>query len=94
MPARPSRTVRVIYSGRVQGVGFRWTTARVARGYEVAGSVRNLSDGTVELIAQGDDSEVTAFLDAVADAMRGYIDEARIEENFASASLLGFSIAH
>ena len=38
---------RIIYSGRVQGVGFRWTAKELARGYDVLGTVRNLPDGTV-----------------------------------------------
>ena len=57
---------RVIYHGRVQGVGFRATTRHIARGFAVAGFVRNLADGTVELQAQGDDAEVGRFLDQIA----------------------------
>lgn len=53
---------RVIYEGRVQGVGFRYTCKDIARGYDVIGSVRNLVDGTVELIASGEAGEVEDFL--------------------------------
>jgi hypothetical protein len=42
----------IFYSGHVQGVGFRYNTKSVARGYEVIGTVRNLDDGRVELIAE------------------------------------------
>lgn len=64
---RPSDVVRthVIYSGHVQGVCFRMTTREIARGYEVAGYVRNLTDGTVELEAQGAPDEVDRFLAAI-----------------------------
>ena len=58
-------TKRVVYSGRVQGVGFRYTCKDLARGYEVVGSVRNLADGTVELIASGDSREVEDFLEQI-----------------------------
>jgi acylphosphatase len=56
---------RVEYDGRVQGVGFRYTAQRLAPGFGVSGSVRNLPDGRVELEAQGEPSRVTAFLDAI-----------------------------
>jgi acylphosphatase len=53
---------QVIYSGRVQGVGFRFTTRQIASGYEVNGWVKNLPDGRVELQATGEVDEVKAFL--------------------------------
>ena len=57
---------RIIYQGRVQGVGFRYSVKRIAGGYEVVGTVRNLPDGTVELQVGGTHGEVNGFLDAVA----------------------------
>jgi acylphosphatase len=56
---------RVHFSGRVQGVGFRATTSRIAASYDVAGYVRNLRDGGVELVVEGEPGVVLAFLDAV-----------------------------
>lgn len=58
---------RVIFQGRVQGVGFRYTTKDIARGFEVRGWVKNLPDGTVELQVDGDAEEVTAFLKEIAE---------------------------
>ena len=46
--------VRILYSGHVQGVGFRYTAKTVAAGFEITGVVRNLPDGRVELVAEGD----------------------------------------
>jgi acylphosphatase len=70
---------RVHYSGRVQGVGFRFTTHRLSRGFDVAGFVRNLPDGRVELVAEGGPAEVDAFLQAVWDAMAHYIRDVTVE---------------
>lgn len=65
--------VRVVFHGSVQGVGFRYTTRRLAGGFEVTGWVRNLPDGTVELEAQGERAEVDAFLKRLRGAMSGYV---------------------
>jgi acylphosphatase len=54
---------QIFYSGRVQGVGFRYSTRRIAAGYEVTGWVRNLTDGRVELqVMAADPDELDAFL--------------------------------
>ncbi|MDB6129873.1 MAG: acylphosphatase [Verrucomicrobiales bacterium] len=61
----------VYFAGRVQGVGFRYTTKNTALGFEVIGTVRNLADGRVELIAEGARQELEDFLQAVRDAGLG-----------------------
>ena len=75
-------TKRVIYEGRVQGVGFRYTCKDVARGYDVTGSVRNLADGTVELIACGEAAEVADFLREIEEdsTVAHHIKSARVED--------------
>jgi len=47
------RAVRIVVSGRVQGVGFRWWLARKAEQLSICGWVRNLPDGSVEIVAAG-----------------------------------------
>ncbi len=65
---------RVLYEGRVQGVGFRWTARKIAQGYDVTGLVRNLPDGRVELQVSGDKEEVESFLTDIRDsALAGHI---------------------
>ena len=63
----PSERLRALYTGRVQGVGFRDTAQRLAGRFAVSGFVRNLDDGRVELVAEGEPVEVNAFLDAIED---------------------------
>jgi acylphosphatase len=58
---------RVIFEGRVQGVGFRYTTKDLAKGFEVCGTVKNLTDGTVELEVMGASEEVEAFIKEIAE---------------------------
>ena len=60
--------MQIFYSGNVQGVGFRYTVKSVATGFEVCGSVRNLSDGRVELIAEGEKNELLAFQRAIRES--------------------------
>jgi acylphosphatase len=64
----------VLFSGRVQGVGFRWRAARCAAGVPVAGWVRNLPDGRVELVAEGARDDVEALLRAIRGQMGDLIE--------------------
>jgi len=84
---------RVLYSGRVQGVGFRYTAHSLAAGYPVAGYVRNLPSGEVELVAEGEDSVVEAFLAAVARRMAAYISNTMVQD-VAPSGQRGFQIRH
>ena len=54
------------YTGHVQGVGFRFTVVRIAASYRVQGYVRNEPDGSVTVVAEGEEAEVVRFLDAIA----------------------------
>jgi acylphosphatase len=60
--------MQILYSGNVQGVGFRYTVKTVATGFEVSGAVRNLPDGRVELIAEGAQEELLAFQQAIRES--------------------------
>ncbi len=62
------KRVIVLYSGHVQGVGFRYTAREVASGFDVCGTVRNLADGRVELLAEGSRTELEAFCQAIREA--------------------------
>jgi acylphosphatase len=84
----------VFYSGRVQGVGFRASVRQLAHGYEVTGTVRNLPDGRVELVAEGTQSELEAFLTGIAESgLSGLIAKKEETWQTAQGGLRGFSIA-
>ena len=74
----------VHFRGRVQGVGFRYTTAHIARQYNVSGYVQNLTDGRVRLVAEGERDQVRGFVDQVAAEMSGYIAGQSIDESDAT----------
>jgi len=81
------------YSGRVQGVGFRITAQRIATGYEVTGSVRNLPDGRVELVAEGGQDELEAFREGIrSGGLKGLIRSEQIEWTEAAGGFKGFEI--
>jgi len=84
---------RVCYSGHVQGVGFRYTTQHLAAGHAVAGHVRNLPNGDVELVAEGEADEVERFLAAVAARMASHIDRSTIHDE-TPANHQGFRIRY
>jgi acylphosphatase len=84
---------RVLYSGHVQGVGFRYTTRGLADGFDVAGYVRNLPTGDVELVAEGPEDQVQGFLAAVAQRMAGYIERTTAQD-VPPTGQTGFRIRH
>ena len=71
--------VHVFYEGHVQGVGFRYTAEEKARRLGLTGWVRNLRDGRVELVAEGEEGVVLAFLEQMRDGpLRQYIEHAEV----------------
>jgi acylphosphatase len=87
--------VRVYYSGRVQGVGFRYTSQRLALEHAVGGFVRNLPDGRVELLAEGDREAVDNLLAAIHDYMHRYIHDIQVvEEPPDDPPLEDFTVRH
>lgn len=83
---------RITYYGRVQGVGFRYTTASIAKRLSITGYVRNCADGTVELVAQGSESEVQRLLHGIAEEFAGYIDRQQEEQVIAEEAFERFEI--
>ena len=83
----------VLYSGRVQGVGFRYTAKTVITGFEISGIVRNLTDGRVELIAEGAPAELESFRAAIHDAgLTGFIRDEQVTWADPKNEFRGFEI--
>ncbi len=82
----------VYYTGHVQGVGFRYTAQRVARGYRVSGYVRNLDDGRVELVIEGPVADLDACLEEIASRMGHCIRRADCQAGGATGEFVDFRI--
>jgi len=87
--------LNVFYSGQVQGVGFRYTVKSLARGFDVTGTVRNLPDGRVELVVEGQRNELEEFGKAIRDSELGHFIH-REETSWGEArnQFRGFEIVH
>ncbi|MGP8200333.1 MAG: acylphosphatase [Limisphaerales bacterium] len=84
-----------IYSGHVQGIGFRYAVRVLTASFEVTGTVRNLPDGRVELVAEGAREELEAFLQAVRDSDVGrFIRQEQTLWHEAKNEFRGFEIMH
>ena len=88
-------SVQVFYEGNVQGVGFRWSVRQIANGFDITGSVRNLRDGRVELLAAGEEEEVRAFLEAILQSeLRAHIKKQSESPLPNPPAFRGFEIRH
>jgi len=76
---KDQKRVQVIYSGYVQGVGFRFAAVRVASQYDITGFVKNLPDGNVIAVAEGSKHQLDAFLESLGKEMIDYIRDSQVE---------------
>jgi acylphosphatase len=82
----------VFFTGHVQGVGFRYAVLQVAKEFEVAGHVRNLADGRVEVEAEGSEAEIAAFVEAIQERMHGHVRKVERSAARRAARFAGFVI--
>jgi acylphosphatase len=86
------KQIHVYYSGRVQGIGFRFTVERVANDLGGVGWVRNLRDGKVEVVAEGEEGALKDFLDKVSRHFSRYIQDTDVEWQEAAGEFKDFEI--
>ena len=84
----------VHFSGRVQGVGFRYTTQNIAQQFNVAGYVRNLPDGRVEVVMEGPDVEMDGVIESLRHKMNCYIRQLERQLDSPTGEFQRFSIRH
>ena len=78
------KQLHAYFNGNVQGVGFRYTACRAADGFVVTGWIKNLKDGRVEMVAEGEESEIESFLKLLREKMQRNIQN--MEVNWRPAS--------
>jgi acylphosphatase len=83
---------QIYFSGRVQGVGFRYTAREIAARFSVQGFVRNLADGRVELVVEGEADELDRFLAALAAEMGRFIASQESTTTAATRAFSGFEV--
>lgn len=82
------------FDGRVQGVGFRYCTQNIAMRYNVHGFVKNLDDGRVQLVMEGDDREMDGVIHNLSQKMNGYIRQVETQSYPATGEFEAFYIRH
>ena len=80
------------FSGRVQGVGFRFTTNQIAKRFDVKGTVENCQDGRVKIVVEAESTEIDAFVGAIRTSMPGKINKMDRFESEPSNEFGNFSI--
>lgn len=83
---------QIYFFGRVQGVGFRYTTNNIAKQFAVNGFVRNRPNGSVELIVEGSENETERFLETIRLHFEDFIDDETIEAFPATGEFSRFEI--
>ena len=86
------KITRILFSGRVQGVGFRFTARSLASSHSIKGWVKNLADGRVELLAQANPDDLAAFLDNLRSELSGYIKREETEQLDSNDEFSDFTI--
>ena len=82
----------IVFSGRVQGVGFRFTAHRIASRYDLKGFVRNLPGGEVEMFAQGADKDINNCIEDIMETFAGCVRKTTVTETPPNPSYDSFKI--
>jgi len=88
----PQKRAHIVYSGSVQGVGFRFTAERIANSLGLTGWVRNSPDGTVEVVCEGEEGDIHMFMNKIKKAMEHYIHSSNAKWKEPSGEFDSFGI--
>ena len=89
-----AKCLKALFRGTVQGIGFRYTTGNIAKRFDVTGYVRNLPDGQVEVTAEGEESTLIEFLNAVRESsLASYIRGVEVEWSESQDNFRDFRIS-
>ena len=86
------KRVHALYEGYVQGVGFRFTVRHLAWRLNLVGWVKNLYDGRVELLVEGDEEQLKKMIEQLNQRFEGYIRNSDVEWSDATGEFDSFSI--
>ena len=84
----------IFFSGRVQGVGFRFTSRQVAQRYDVSGWVKNLSNGSVEMTVEGASDQLRKYINDVSESTHGYVADVQVTKSVATGEFSDMEIRH
>ncbi len=87
-----TQRLHIYYSGRVQGVGFRYTAQRSAVSLGLAGWVKNMDDGRVEVVLEGADEALKVFMEKMKGSFKGYIQDVDVEWSCATGEFREFEV--
>ena len=88
------KRAHIYFTGRVQGVGFRYTARQLAAQLGLVGWVKNLPSGEVEAITEGDEKRIQEFLDQIKEHFRGGIEDCRVDFQDAYGEFKSFDVTH
>ena len=86
------KQLHLFFSGRVQGIGFRYTAQDIASQISVCGWVKNLDDGRVEIMAEAEEDVLNNFLEQVKERFLRYISDVATEWLPASGEFRDFQV--
>lgn len=88
------KRIHAIFTGDVQGVGFRFTASHLAKEFNISGWVKNLTNGSVELVAEGKKDNLDTFLNLLEREMTFYIKSKQIDHAAGEKEFHSFSIKY
>ena len=86
------KRLHLYYSGSVQGIGFRYTAERLANSMNLKGWAKNTSDGRVEIVCDGKESDIDMFLEKINSIFKDYISDIDMEPDLSREKFYGFDI--